>query len=242
MNLKRGSALPDILFEDDYIIAVNKPAGLLAQRDSTGRESLQGYVTDYLKEHNSGSDEPYCVALHRLDRPVSGIMLFAKNSVAAGRLSDDIKHRNIRKFYCALVSPVPEKNSDHRWIELQQFMVRKRDRGYIVSKDEPGAISVSLRYRIFETYGSSSLVLVELISGKRHQIRVQLSSLGRPVIGDKFYGSREKVEDSIIDLHAHYLSFIHPITQNKITLCAPPPFHMSDMIRITPDINDYLED
>ena len=86
--------LPDILFEDDYIIAVNKPAGLLAQRDSTGRESLQRDVTDYLKEHNSGNDEPYCVALHRLDRPVSGIMLFAKNSVAAGRLSDDIKHRN----------------------------------------------------------------------------------------------------------------------------------------------------
>jgi 23S rRNA pseudouridine1911/1915/1917 synthase len=137
MNLKRGSALPDILFEDEYIIAVNKPAGMLAQADSTGRESLQGYVTDYLKEHNKGSNEPYCVALHRLDRPVSGIMLFAKSSVAAGRLSDDIKHRNIRKFYCALVSPAVEIDSNHQWIELQQFMVRRRDRGYIVSKDEP---------------------------------------------------------------------------------------------------------
>ena len=241
MNLKRGLVLPDILFEDDYIIAANKPAGLLAQRDSTGRESLQGYVTDYLKEHNKGSNEPYCVALHRLDRPVSGIMLFAKSSVAAGRLSDDIKHRNIRKFYCALVSPVPEKNSDHRWIELQQFMVRRRDRGYIVSKDEPGAISVSLRYRIFETYGTSSLVLVELISGKRHQIRAQLSSLGRPVIGDKFYGSREKLHEEIITLHAHYLCFKHPITQNQITLCAPPPLYMSERIKTSPDIIDYLK-
>jgi len=242
MNLKRGSLLPDIIFEDDYIIAVNKPAGLLAQRDSTGRESLQGEVSDHLKELKTGSDEPYCVALHRLDRPVSGIMLFAKNSVAAGRLSDDIKHRNIRKFYCALVSPAVEIDSNHQWIELQQFMVRRRDRGYIVSKDEPGATSVSLRYRIFETYGSSSLVLIELISGKRHQIRVQLSSLGTPIIGDRFYGSREKPEESIIALHAHYLCFTHPITRNQITLCASPPLHIAERIRIYPDINDYLKD
>lgn len=231
--------MPDILFEDDYIMAVNKPAGLLAQRDSTGRESLQGDVSDYLKKQNSGSDEPYCAALHRLDRPVSGVMLFAKTPVAAGRLSDDIKHRNIRKFYCALVSPTPEINSNHQWIELQQFMVRRRDRGYIVSKDEPGAAAVSLRYRIFGTNDSSSLVLVELISGKRHQIRVQLSSLGRPIIGDKFYGSKEVLSDGNIALHAHFLSFIHPITHEQITVAAPLPLCMEEKVLMIPEFIDY---
>ncbi|HOP31053.1 MAG TPA: RluA family pseudouridine synthase [Spirochaetota bacterium] len=239
MNLKRGSVLPDILFEDDYIIAVNKPAGLLAQRDSTGRESLQRDVTDYLKENNSANDEPYCVALHRLDRPVSGIMLFAKSPVAAGRLSDDIKHRNIRKFYCALVSPAVETDSNNQWIEMQQFMVRRRDRGYIVSKDEPGATAVSLRYRIFETYNSSSLALIDLISGKRHQIRVQLSSLGAPVIGDKFYGSKTVIGEEIIALHAHYICFTHPITHEHVTLNAPIPQYMLDRFRESPAFADY---
>lgn len=241
-NSKRGLELPEILFEDEYVIAVNKPAGMLAQGDSTGRHSLHGTVTDYLNKQTFNSSEVYCAALHRLDRPVSGVMLFAKTPVAAGRLSDDIKNRNIRKFYCALVSPAHKTIENHQWIELNQFMVRRRDRGYIVSGDEPGATAVSLKYRIIESMDSYSLVLVELITGKRHQIRVQLASLGMSIIGDRFYGSQEKSGEGIIALHAHNLCFTHPMTRELITVCAPLPLHITDSIRISPDIMDYLED
>ena len=118
-------------------------------------------------------------------------------------------------------------------------MVRRRDRGYIVSKDEPGAAAVSLRYRIFETYNSSSLALIDLISGKRHQIRVQLSSLGAPVIGDKFYGSKTAIGEEKIALHAHHLCFTHPITHEPVTLDAPIPQYMLDRLRESPAFSDY---
>jgi len=231
--------LPEILYEDEYIIAVNKPAGMLAQRDSTGRVSLQEAVTDYLKEKCGEDGDVYCVALNRLDRPVSGIMLFAKTPVAAGRLSEDIKERRIRKFYCALVSPPPGKTADNQWINLNQYIVRKRDRGYIAYENAPGAEAVSLRYRIMDTSGFSALILVELITGKRHQIRVQLSSLGTPIIGDKFYGSKEIFEDGNISLHAHYLSFRHPMTHQQITVTAPLPLHMKEKVLVSPEFTDY---
>lgn len=240
-NSKRGLELPEILFEDEYIIAVNKPAGMLAQTDSTGRQSLQAQITYYLKEHTSGSDELYCAALHRLDRPVSGVMLFAKTPVAAGRLSDDIKNRNIRKFYCALVNTAQENIQNHQWIELKQFMVRRRDRGYIAAENEPGASAVSLRYRIMEAEGSSGLVLIELITGKRHQIRVQLSSIGMPITGDRFYGSQQKLEEGIIALHAHYICFTHPVTKEPATVTAPIPGYMTDRIIHLPEPADYSE-
>ncbi len=232
--------MPEILYEDEYIIAVNKPAGMLAQRDSTGRISLQETVTDYLKKKCGEDGDVYCAALNRLDRPVSGIMLLAKTSVSAGRLSEVIKERGIRKFYCTLVSPPPENTADNQWINLNQFIVRKRDRGYIADENDPGADAVSLKYRIMEISEFSALLLVELITGKRHQIRVQLSSLGIPIIGDKFYGSKEISEDGNISLHAHYLSFSHPMTHEQVTVSAPLPRYIKDRISMYPDITDYL--
>lgn len=230
--------MPEILFEDEYIIAVNKPAGMLAQDDSTGRPSLSGAVKDHLEESTDG--DPYCAALHRLDRPVSGVMLFAKTTIAAGRLSDDIRYRKIKKFYCAMVSPAPETAPAGEWRELNQYMVRRRDRGYIAGENDPGADAVSLRYRVMESSGSCGLVLLELITGKRHQIRVQLSSIGSPIIGDSFYGSKEKLEDGIIALHAHYLCFSHPMTGEPMTVCALLPPHMGGRSAVTPGITDYL--
>lgn len=215
---------------------------MLAQVDSTGRPSLSGIVREYLKSKSPVDDEPYCPALHRLDRPVSGVMLFAKTPVAAGRLSDDIRYKSIRKFYCAIVSPPPESASPGEWKELSQYMVRRRDRGYIADENDPGATPVSLRYRLFDTDDSFSLLLVELITGKRHQIRVQLASLGSPIIGDRFYGSKEILGDGIISLHAHCLCLTHPITKERMTVCAPPPPHMEKFIGSYPCPDDYLKD
>ncbi|HOP64833.1 MAG TPA: RluA family pseudouridine synthase [Spirochaetota bacterium] len=228
-----------ILYEDSDIIAVNKPAGMLAQKDSTGRQSLISIVSDYLKGEEHDSVPPYCAALHRLDRPVSGIMLFAKTPMAAGRLSDDIRYRKIKKFYCAITDSVPETGSADHWTELRQYMVRRRDRGYIVSAEEPGASEVSLNYRLFPQETGSPLLLVELITGKRHQIRVQLSSLCSPVYGDRFYGSSIKNDDAIF-LHAHCLSFTHPSTGLQVNISAPLPFYMEERLSSIPVPDDYL--
>jgi len=231
---------PRILHEDDDIIVVNKPAGMLAQDDSTGRISLLGIVTDYLTGGMHENKPVFCAALHRLDRPVSGIMLFAKNTPAAGKLSSDIKNRKIRKFYCAVADPLSGVLLPDRWTEISQYYIRRRDRAYIVNENDPGSVPVSLKYRYMRTESNSVLLLVELITGKRHQIRVQLSSMGMPVAGDWFYGSKETVADGIISLHAHYLCFIHPVTHCSMIISAPLPQHITGRISINPDIKDYL--
>ncbi len=231
---------PLILFEDDDIVVVNKPAGMLAQADSTGRESLSGIIKEYLKGKIPGNGDPYAPALHRLDRPVSGVMLFAKTTVAAGRLSDDIRYKKIRKFYCAVVSPAPEIKADNEWTTLNQFMVRKRDRGYIATENDQGAESVSLKYRVFSLLEDNALMLVELITGKRHQIRVQLSSIGSPIIGDRFYGSRFSLPDEVIALHAHYICFRHPMSGEDMSISAPLPAHMQERNNCTPQLENYM--
>lgn len=232
---------PLILFEDDDIIVANKPAGMLSQVDSTGRESLSGLIKEYIKGKIPGNEEPYAPALHRLDRPVSGVMLFAKNPVAAGRLSDDIRYKRVKKFYCAVVSPASGYNADREWIELKQFIVRRRDRGSIAAENDPGAEPVSLKYRIFNKSGNSALMLVELITGKRHQIRVQLSSIGSPIIGDRFYGSQEVLPAEIIALHAHYLCLTHPMSGDEMIFSAPLPGYMMERIYCTPQLEDYTD-
>jgi len=232
--------IPLILYEDDHLIAVNKPSGMLAQDDSTGRASLAGLVTSYLEKGSSGGPL-FCAALHRLDRPVSGVMLFAKTGQAASVLSSDIRQRRVQKFYCALVNPAPDAKCTDVWMELRQHYVRRRDRAYIVGGDTPGAAEVALKYRVAQTDGMAALLLLELITGRRHQIRVQLSSIGMPINGDRFYGSKEFTDDGIICLHAHHLCFNHPVTGGRMTVSAPLPPHMNGIAVTSQEIGDYLK-
>ncbi len=236
------TVVPLILYEDDSIIVINKPAGMLAQDDSTGRLSLSRIVLNYLEEKSPTRDSIYLSALHRLDRPVSGAMLFAKSLTAARILSDDIRDRKIQKFYCAIVIPAPETTSSEDWNELNQYLLGRRDRAYIVGKNDQGAVSVSLRYRVMQSTVACGLILIELITGKRHQIRVQLASLGSPIAGDRFYGSGEITDGGIISLHAHYLCFTHPMTHNSMVISAPLPLHMTGRIETSPNLIDYLKD
>lgn len=236
-----NSIIPFILHEDDDIILVNKPAGIISQDDSTVRPSLSGLVAAYIRERVIPADSIYCAALHRLDMPVSGVMLFARNPVAAGRLSDDIRGRMVRKFYCAIVGPAPVQAQGVKWTELDQYYIRRRDRAYIVDESTPRASAVSLRYRVLHKAGLHCPVLVELVTGKRHQIRVQLSSIGSPVTGDRFYGSVESTGENIIALHAHHLCFTHPVSRAPVTVSAPLPSYMTELIGAPPDLADYLE-
>ena len=238
--LEKERSIVPLLYEDDHLIAVNKPAGILAQDDSTGRRSLAGMVREYLPARAHDGEEVFCAALHRLDRPVSGVMLFAKTGQAASVLSADIRQRRVQKFYCALVNPAPDAKCTDVWMELRQHYVRRRDRAYIVGGDTPGAAEVALKYRVAQTDGMAALLLLELVTGKRHQIRVQLSSIGMPINGDRFYGSKELPDDGIICLHAHYLMFTHPVTGMPMIVSAPLPQYMTAVTGTSPDTGDYM--
>lgn len=233
---------PLILFEDDDIIVLNKPAGMLSLDDDSGRTSLYAMVKDYLRG-DAASDEPvYCAAMHRIDRPVSGVMLFAKNPAAARILSVDMKQRRIRKFYCALTNPAPGTQCNEEWRELRQHIVHRRARTCMAEASDPGALAVAIRYRVMVCDGEYGLVLVELLTGKRHQIRFQLSSIGMPITGDRFYGSKRLLDDGIICLHAHYLMFTHPVTGSPMIITAPLPPHIEAVTGTAPGIGEYLRD
>ncbi len=234
--------IPLILFEDDDILVLNKPGGMLALDDDTGRPSLIGLAKSYLKEQSSCDGIPYCAAMHRIDRPVSGVMLFAKNRAAASMLSAEMKGRRIRKFYCAVVNTPAGTMREGEWDLLRQFYVIRRGRAHIVDENEPAAVPVAIRYRLMRADGSCGLVLVELVTGKRHQIRVQLSSMGMPISGDKTYGDRTASGYEIISLHAHFLSFTHPVTGSGMTVSAPLPHYMAEAAGCVPGIEDYKKD
>lgn len=229
-----------ILYDDDDIIVLNKPAGMLSVDDDSGRASLYGIVKGYLHGDAAGNDDVYCAAMHRIDRPVSGVMLFAKNPAAARTLSADMKQRRIRKFYCALTNPAPGTQCDDAWRELRQHIVHRRARTCIAGAGDPGALAVAIRYSVMVCDGEFGLVLVELLTGKRHQIRFQLSSIGMPITGDKFYGSKRLLDDGIICLHAHYLMFTHPVTGMQMTVSAPLPPHMVIITGSEPGLVDYI--
>lgn len=233
---------PLILYEDDDIIVMNKPSGMLSVDDDSGRTSLYGIVKNYLHGDTAVGNDTYCAAMHRIDRPVSGVMLFAKNSSAARTLSADMKQRRIRKFYCALVNPAPGARCDDEWKELRQHIVHRRARTCIADACDTGALAVAIRYSVMVCDGEYGLALVELLTGKRHQIRAQLSSIGMPITGDRFYGSKKLLPDGIICLHAHYLMFTHPVTGIQMTVSAPPPPHMGIIIGTEPGLVDYLQD
>jgi 23S rRNA pseudouridine1911/1915/1917 synthase len=219
-----------ILYEDDSILIADKPAGILSLDDSTDRKSMITMVKDYLKKTIGGNRIIYCAPIHRLDRPVSGTMLFTKTYEAARKLSNDMRNGKIKKIYCALVNPIINNTAENTWTFLEQYYVRRRDRAYIVGANMPRAAAVSLRYRFLKKKEIYNSVLIDLITGKRHQIRVQLSSLGMPIIGDRFYGSKETIDDGIICLHALSLKLIHPVSLLQMKIISPLPAHFTERI------------
>jgi len=216
-----------IIYEDDNIIAVNKPAGMIAQDDSTGRISVSSLVKKYISENTSSADL-YLGPVHRLDRPVSGVMLFAKTKSSAGKLSGQFKSGSVMKFYCAAVE-FSDAGFPDGWFELRDYMVRRRDRAYISKPDVPGAKEVVLRYHVLQRNSDSTLILIRLITGQRHQIRVQLGSCGMPIVGDYFYGARSHLPGKQICLHSAYLEITHPESGCKLTLSAPIPEHFASL-------------
>ena len=210
-----------ILHEDNHIIVVNKRVGDIVQGDKTGDKPLSEIVKEYLKQKYNKPGEVFLGVVHRLDRPTTGIVVFAKTSKALTRLNELFSNRETQKTYWAVVKNKPPKNEDI----LIHFLKRneKNNTSKAHLKEVPDSKKASLDYKIIATLDNYFILEINLHTGRHHQIRAQLATIGCPIKGDLKYGFDRSNPDGGIHLHARKLAFIHPVTKEMITLVAPTP-------------------
>jgi len=210
---------PHILYEDNHLIAVEKPAGILVQGDKSGHSTLFDAVKAYLKETYRKPGNVFLGLLHRLDRPTSGIILFAKTSKGAARLSEQFRNRSIQKTYTALVEGIPNPPQ----AVLHHFLLKDgaANKTRVFTRPTPGAKEATLSYRTLSRAGTATLLEIKLLTGRSHQIRAQLSFAGHPIVGDKKYGSTHLLPDHAIALQATTLTFKQATGDEIHTLTLP---------------------
>ncbi len=210
-----------ILHEDNHIIVINKRVGDIVQGDKTGDKPLSDVVKEYIKEKYNKPGEVYLGVVHRLDRPTTGIVVFAKTSKALTRLNDLFKNRETQKTYWAIVNNKPELSEG----ELKHFIVRneKNNTSKAHVKEVPNSKIASLDYKIIATLNNYFALEINLHTGRHHQIRSQLAAIGSPIKGDLKYGFDRSNPDGGIHLHARKLSFVHPVSKEEISIIAPVP-------------------
>jgi len=208
-----------VLYEDNHLLALNKPAGVLVQGDATGDVSLFQLAKAYLKEKYHKPGNVYLGLVHRLDRVTSGVVVLARTSKAASRLSKALREGQVEKFYLAVVHGTPPKRG--RAEDFLRWDARKR-KAYVSSSGKPA----TLEWLVLKSSSSQSLLLVKPLTGRKHQIRAQLAARGHPIVGDFKYGSRKKIAGGRgILLHAWHLYLPHPTKKETIFLEAPVPGH-----------------
>lgn len=210
-----------ILFEDNHLIVVNKRAGDLVQGDKTGDMPLGEIVKQYIAEKYNKPGAVFLGVVHRLDRPTTGIVVFAKTSKALERLNKMFKERETQKTYWAVVKNPPPKTQD----VLIHFLKRnpKQNKSYAYEKEVPESKKAILEYQILKKLNNYFLLEIDLYTGRHHQIRSQLAAIGCPIKGDLKYGFDRSNKDGSIHLHARKLVLIHPVKKEELTLLAPPP-------------------
>ncbi len=219
MELQEGMCLMkaneiEILYEDNHLLVVYKPANLLSQGDSTKDLDLLSLLKEYLKEKYHKKGNAYVGMVQRLDRPVSGVMVYAKTSKAASRLSEQIRLHQMNKQYLAVIHGIlKEKNGEWR-----DYLEKLETGKTVISTKEKGKEAI-LKYEVIEEKDNYSLVKIDLKTGRHHQIRVQFASRNHPLYGDGRYGT---LENETIALCCYQLSFFHPITKEKLTFTHPP--------------------
>lgn len=213
--------MADILYEDNHIIAVNKRSSELAQGDKTGDIPVEAEIKKYIAGKYNKKGEVFLGLVHRLDRPVSGVMLFARTSKGLQRLNEIFRLREVKKIYLAITSDRPPE--DEAVIIHHLKKNEKQNKSYAYDTAVKGSKEASLTYRLVGRSERYYLLQVELHSGRHHQIRSQLAKIGCPIKGDLKYGSARSNEDGSISLHAYSLEFIHPVRKEKLTIIAPPP-------------------
>ncbi|HEY2581896.1 MAG TPA: RluA family pseudouridine synthase [Mucilaginibacter sp.] len=211
----------DILYEDNHLIAVNKRAGDIVQVDETGDESLEDKVKKYIANKYNKPNGAFLGVVHRLDRPVSGVILFAKTSKALERINALFKSRDMHKTYYAVVRnrPQPEEGNLVHWLvkNPQKNVTKAHDH------EVPGSLRSELNYKLVGELNGYYLIEVDPITGRPHQIRVQLATLNSPIVGDNKYGYPRGSLRKSISLHARKLQFIHPIKKEPVLIVAPVP-------------------
>lgn len=211
----------EIIYEDNHIVAVNKSCSEIVQGDKTGDKPLSEMVKTWLKEKYHKPGNVFVGVTHRLDRPVTGIVLFAKTSKALARLNEMFKNNEIKKTYWAIVKNRPPKDSD----TLVHFLVKneKQNKSYAHDEEKPHSKKAVLHYRLIGKSDNYHLLEIEIETGRHHQIRSQLAKIGCPIRGDLKYGYPRSNKDGGISLHARSVSLIHPVSKEKIDLVAPVP-------------------
>ncbi|MCF8366826.1 MAG: RluA family pseudouridine synthase [Bacteroidales bacterium] len=211
----------EILFEDNHIIVVNKITGDIVQADRTEDPTLRDTVKDYLKEKYQKPGNVFVGVVHRLDRPVSGAVIFAKTSKALKRLNSIFKAREIKKVYWVVVDKAPPRQED----KLINYLRRNatKNKSYVVDEGTKDAVYAELEYKVLA--GSDRYYLLEVLlhTGRHHQIRAQMAGLGCRIKGDLKYGFPRSNPDASIHLHARFIEFIHPVNKEIITITAPLP-------------------
>ena len=210
-----------VVYEDNHIIVVNKTASEIVQADKTGDTPLSETVKQYLKEKYQKPGNVFLGVTHRLDRPVSGLVVFAKTSKALARLNEMFRTSEVKKTYWAVVKNAPKEPEG----ELVHFLVRneKQNKSYAYDKEVPKSKKAILDYRLIGRSENYYLLEVDLKTGRHHQIRCQLAKMGCPIKGDLKYGSPRSNPDGSICLHARRVRFVHPVSKEQIVLEAPLP-------------------
>ena len=210
-----------VIYEDNHIIVVNKTASEIVQGDKTGDTPLSESVKLYLKEKYAKAGNVFIGVTHRLDRPVSGLVVFAKTSKALPRLNEMFKNGEVKKTYWAIVKNAPKEPEG----ELVHYLVRneRQNKSYASDREVPNSKKAILNYRLIGRSQNYFLLEVDLKTGRHHQIRCQLAKIGCPIKGDLKYGFPRSNPDGSICLHARHVSFIHPVSKKLIELDAPVP-------------------
>jgi len=210
-----------IIYEDNHVIIANKAAGEIVQGDKTGDTPLSEMVKAYIKEQYAKPGQVFLGVTHRLDRPVSGVVVFARTSKALPRLNKMFSQGQVEKTYLAIVANKPRQTEG----EIESWIIRneKMNKSFVSATQKPGAKLAKLRYRLVASTDNYNLIAVRLLTGRHHQIRCQLASIGCPIKGDLKYGARRSNPDGSISLHAWRVRFEHPVSHNLIEVKAPVP-------------------
>lgn len=212
----------EILFVDNHLLVVNKPAGLLTQPSGTEQESLEHLAKEWIKTTYQKPGNVFLHTVHRLDKPVSGVVVFARTSKALSRLNESIREKQAKKIYYALVEGKPLANEG----TLEHYIIHDDFQAKIVSPNYPSAKLARLHYRVIKQQGPYTLLEVELETGRYHQIRLQLAAMDCPIIGDKKYGSSQLLDGNIA-LHHARLQLTHPVSGELLAFEAPLPSYFN---------------
>jgi len=211
----------EVVYEDNHIIIVNKSCSEIVQGDKTGDKPLSEKVKEYLKDKYAKPGNVFCGVVHRLDRPVSGLVVFAKTSKALARLNNMFKDKEVKKTYWAIVADKPRNDE----AVLEDYLVKneRQNKSYAHPKPVEGSKKAILDYRVIGKSDRYYLLEVHLHTGRHHQIRCQLANIGCPIRGDLKYGARRSNPDGGISLHARHIEFVHPVSHITVSVTAPVP-------------------